>query len=72
MTNVYMHQSKYVQENKTDKILLDWTLKPDHEILVKSSYLLSINKKRRTGKQVDFAMKIKESKRQGQTTDLSW
>ena len=62
----YMHKVESVLENGTHKLLWDFEILTDHLILARRSYLVIVNKRKRTCPIVDFAVsagyrvKIKE------------
>ena len=51
-----MHKPEPVQENKTYKILWESKIQTDHEILARKLNQVIINKKKRTCRQMDFAV----------------
>ena len=51
-----MHNPVPVLENNTYKFLWDFDIHTDHLILARRPDLIIINKKKRTGKIVDFAV----------------
>ena len=69
-----------IQENKTQKILMELGIKTNHSILTKRSNLVAINKKKRC-QLVDFTIpavhwvRIRESKKKKKkkkNQDLAW
>ncbi len=53
-TKWYMHNSEYVLENETHKLLWDFEIQTDHIISARRPDLIIINKKERTCRIVDF------------------
>ena len=77
MNKLYMHKPSPVRENDTHKLLLDFDIQVDHLISARKPYLIIINKKKGTCKNVDFAVsadhriKLKECEKKDKYLDLS-
>ena len=71
-----MHNSAAVLENYTHKLLWAFDIQTDHLILARRPYLITINKKRRPCRIMDFAVpayhriKLKESEKKDKYFDL--
>ena len=69
LTTWYMHNPESIQENETQKIIWDFGIKMDHQILARRPDLLTGNKKKRTCWIVNFSVfadyraKLKENKK---------
>ena len=50
-----MHKTESVKENETHKVLKDFEIQTDHQILGRQSDLVIINKKKGMYRMVDFA-----------------
>ena len=72
-----MHNSESVLENETHKFLWDFEIKTDHLFPAGRPDLMIVNKKKRTGWIVDFAVladhkvKLKESEKKDKYLDLA-
>ena len=72
-----MHNSASVLENNTHKLLLDFDIQTDHQILARRPGLIIISKKKRTCKivyfavRVDHRIKLKESEKKDKYLDLT-
>ena len=72
-----MHNPASVPENDTHKLLWDFDIQMDHLISARRPDLIIINKKKRTCKIVDFAvrpdhrLKLKESEKKDKYLDLA-
>ena len=51
-----MHNPASVQEYETHKLLWEFEIQTDHQISARQPDLMIINKKKRTGRTVDFAV----------------
>ena len=73
----YMHNPEPVLENDTHKLLWDFEIQTDPQILARRSDLIIINKKKKICKIVDFAapadrrIKLKESEKRDNYLDLA-
>ena len=57
-TKRYMHKLEFVWENDMHKILMDFEIQTDNSILTRRSYLVVINKKKRTCHLEGFAASV--------------
>ena len=76
MNKWYMHNPESVLENETHKLLWDFNIQTDHQILAKRPDLIIINTKKTTCRIVDFAVpvdhrvKLKECEKSNKYLDL--
>ena len=75
--NWYIHNPKPIQEKETHKLLWDFEIQTDHQISAGRPDLVIINKKKKTGRTVDFAVpadhrvKWKENEKRDKYLDLA-
>ena len=65
-----MHNPVFDLENATHNLLWDLEIHTDHLISARRPDLIIINQKKRTGKIVDFSVKLKESEQKDKYLDL--
>ena len=73
-----MHNTAHVPENDSHKLLWDFSIQTDQLIPARKPDLITINKKKRICKIVDFAVpadqriNLKESEKKDKNLDLAW
>ena len=58
-----MHKPESVLENETHKVLCCFEIQTNHLISTKKTDLMIVNKKKRTCRQLDFAVPVDKKKR---------